>query len=207
MRLPKCAKKTHSDIFRHIRPLLRGGGQGPLYQKWRILDLLGMIFFQTKHWHVWMTPKLIILYCLQLKTKFSWKSWKSRREREFHYQNLIIESRKRNLSPKSCKSRGEGEICLRYLENREEIEKFVSHILRSRRERENFLTNLENREEKETFNIKNLKKQEEKERRTRHENSLLQLERKNYESFLFKNFSRSRLLSMHYGEVAMGGWH
>ena len=69
-----------------------------------------------------------------------------------------------------------------------------------------FLKNLENREEKENFNIKNLKKREEKEnfppkilkieRRTRHENSLLQLERENYESFLFENFSRSRLLSM-----------
>ena len=78
----------------------------------------------------------------------------------------------------SHKSRVEREFCLHNLENREE--------------KENCFKNLTNREEKENFCLKILKI----EKRKRNENTIPQLEREKYESFLLKIFSRSRLLSM-----------
>ena len=60
------------------------------------------------------------------------------------------------------------------------------------RRKRNSVKNLENREKKENFFLKILII----ERRVRNENSLLQHESEKYESFLFENFSRSRLLSM-----------
>ena len=58
--------------------------------------------------------------------------------------------------------------------------------------KEKLFSSLENREEKEKLFLRFLKI----ERRTRHEKQLLASERKKSESFLFENFSRSRLLSM-----------
>ena len=76
----------------------------------------------------------------------------------------------------SHKSRVEREFCLHNLENREE--------------KENCFKNLKNRDEKENFYLKFLKIVK------RNENTILQLEREKYESFLLEIFSRSRLLSM-----------
>ena len=60
------------------------------------------------------------------------------------------------------------------------------------KKKEKLFSSLENREEKEKLFLRFLKI----ERRTRHENQLLASEREKSESFLFENFSRSRLLSM-----------
>ena len=60
------------------------------------------------------------------------------------------------------------------------------------KKKEKLFSSLENREEKEKLFLRFLKI----ERRTRHENQLLASEREKFESFLFENFSRSRLLSM-----------
>ena len=76
----------------------------------------------------------------------------------------------------SHKSRVEREFCLYNLENREE--------------KENCFKNLTNREEKENFCLKILKI----EKRKRNENTILQLERENCESFLFEIFSENETL-------------
>ena len=60
------------------------------------------------------------------------------------------------------------------------------------KKKEKLFSSLENREEKEKLFLRFLKI----ERRTRHENYLLESEREKSESFLFENFSRLRLLSM-----------
>ena len=89
--------------------------------------------------------------------------------------------------------------------SQEEKEKQWTESRKSRVERDFFLHNLENREEKENC-FKNLTNREEKEdcclkilkieKWKRNENTILQLEREKYESFLLEIFSRSRLLSM-----------
>ena len=105
----------------------------------------------------------------------------------------------------SHKSRVEREFCLHNLENREEKENYFENLT-NREENENFclkilkiekrkwiiLKNITNREDKENFGLKILKI----EKRKRNENTILQLEREKYESFLLEIFSRSRLLSM-----------
>ena len=60
------------------------------------------------------------------------------------------------------------------------------------KKKEKLFSSLENREEKEKLFLRFLKI----ERRTRHGNQLLASEREKSGSFLFENFSRSRLLSM-----------
>ena len=129
------------------------------------------------------------------KRNFSLKSRQSRREGEFFPKILKIESRKRIFPSKSHKSRGKREIFFSIfkIESRKRNCSFKS--LKSRGERENFLKNPENRDQKVNFFLK-LFKILKIERRTRLENTFLQLEREICRSFLFENFSRSRLLSM-----------
>ena len=94
------------------------------------------------------------------------KSWISRGEKDLF---------------KSWKLRGERESVLENLENREEKEKLFYKILKiERRKRSSIQKSCEPRGEREMFSV-SVFKIVKIERRTRHENSFLQLERENQE--------------------------